>query len=88
MNRRHDILLEVQKPEEFMSTNEEKLRDALRSTPEWLRACESDSASQIITNQHAFAAGYQDEEIYLLGCAIKYAGLHGKRVIIIPLKLD
>lgn len=63
---------------------EKKLKDVLRVVPEWLKVCESDAAPLVIICQSAFANSYQDTEIYLLGAAVKYAGLRGKQVLIIP----
>lgn len=37
----------------------------------------------VILHQDAFAADYQYEEFFLLGAAIKYAGLHGRTLHII-----
>jgi hypothetical protein len=43
-----------------------------------------DKAAVVIIHQDAFAADYQDDEYVLLGKAIKFAGLHGKEVHILP----
>jgi hypothetical protein len=37
----------------------------------------------VILHQDAFAGDYQEDEFYLLGCAIKYAGEYGVEVRII-----
>jgi hypothetical protein len=74
---------ELEKSEVLMSA-EEKLRDALRIVPEWIKVCENDSAPLVIIHQDAFAVNHQDEELYLLGAAIKFAGLRKKEVHIIP----
>lgn len=37
----------------------------------------------LILHQDAFAADYQENELYLLGCVIKYAGENGVEVRII-----
>jgi hypothetical protein len=37
----------------------------------------------MILHQDAFAAGYDNDEYTLLGMAVKYAGLHGVRVMVI-----
>ena len=36
----------------------------------------------IVLSQDAFAADYQEEELRLLGMAVKFAGLNGKNVCI------
>jgi hypothetical protein len=44
--------------------------------PEFIRAVEQmkTEGGVLIMHQDAFAADYQDSELYLLGAAIKYAG--------------
>lgn len=49
--------------------------------PEFIKACESKSADLLLMTQGAF--GHSGTEVFLLGCAIKYAGMHGKEVRII-----
>lgn len=39
--------------------------------------------TNVLLHQDAFAGDYQDDEFYLLGCAIKYAGEFGVTVTII-----
>jgi hypothetical protein len=51
--------------------------------PELVKACSSKKGNLIVLHQDAFAGGYQPSEYFLLGAAIKYAGLHGKEVRII-----
>lgn len=50
--------------------------------PDFAGYCVGD-APMILMHQDAFAADYQDDELRLLGMAIKYAGLNGKEVRII-----
>jgi hypothetical protein len=40
-------------------------------------------AEAIVMHQDAFAADFQLSELFLLGAAIKYAGVHGKELRII-----
>jgi hypothetical protein len=51
--------------------------------PEFVEACQS-SADVVLMQQDAFAPLLGSSEIFLLGKAIKYAGLLGKEVRIIP----
>ncbi len=58
--------------------------DIERELPDFVRACELD-ADFVIMQQHAFAPTLLANDVFLLGKAIKYAGLRGKEVRIIPL---
>ena len=40
-------------------------------------------AEAIVQHQDAFAAGYDDDEYMILGMAVKYAGLHGVKIMVI-----
>jgi hypothetical protein len=53
--------------------------------PEFIKAVEQmkTEGGVLIMHQDAFAADYQDNELYLLGAAIKYAGEQGVAVNII-----
>jgi len=73
---------------EFMPENvlerERLLREEIeRELPEFVRAC-AGSVAVLIMHQDAFAPMLGSNEIFLLGKAIKYAGLIGKEVRIIP----
>ncbi len=50
--------------------------------PDFVKECEGD-AGTIILHQDSFAADYSDDELRLLGMAIKYAGLSGKTIHVI-----
>ena len=50
--------------------------------PAFVKTCRENDEVMII-HQDSFAADYQDDELTLLGTAIKFAGLHGKEVRII-----
>jgi hypothetical protein len=52
--------------------------------PDFVKAVKAKEGAMdgLVLHQDAFAAGYDDDEYTLLGMAIKYAGLHGLRVII------
>ena len=54
-----------------------------RELPEFVNACR-ENADFVIMHQDAFAPKLGSNEIFLLGKAIKYAGLNGKEVRIIP----
>lgn len=71
-----------------MTTPSEKLQRELdlryevqARLPEFAAACESD-VEVVLMHQDAFAADYQEEELALLGRAIKFAGLCGKEITI------
>ena len=54
-----------------------------RELPDFVNACHA-NADFVIMHQDAFAPMLGSNEIFLLGKAIKYAGLSGKEVRIIP----
>lgn len=54
-----------------------------KDLPEFKKACERDEGEAIVMHQVAFAADFQLSELFLLGAAIKYAGMHGKEVRIV-----
>jgi hypothetical protein len=49
-----------------------------KNLPDFAKAC-ADDTELVLLHQDAFAADYQDDEYLLLGMAIKYAGLRGKK---------
>lgn len=51
--------------------------------PKFAEACRSD-ADFVAVHQDAFAARLESDELLLLGKAMKYAGLIGKEVRIVP----
>lgn len=51
-----------------------------KNLPDWAKACQSGEADGLLLHQDAFAADYQEDELYLLGAAIKYAGLYNREV--------
>ena len=61
---------------------ESKLKDFCKAVRE---AHENDpfGDTNVLLHQDAFAGDYQDDEFYLLGCAIKYAGEFNVPVTII-----
>lgn len=72
-----------------MDTDKQKMVETIeKQLPEFVKmvkeAVEQNAA--VIFNQDAFAASYQEEEFRLLGLAIKYAGFHGREIIIVPNK--
>jgi hypothetical protein len=63
---------------------ERLLREEIeRELPDFVNACHA-NADFVIMHQDAFAPMLGSNEIFLLGKAIKYAGLSGKEVRIIP----
>ena len=64
---------------------ERKLIEEIQSAlPEFVQACKAKDADFVLMNQDVFAPKLGDYELLLLGKAIKYAGLMGKEVRIIP----
>jgi hypothetical protein len=62
---------------------ERLLREEIeRELPDFVNACHA-NADFVIMHQDAFAPMLGSNEIFLLGKAIKYAGLNGKEVRII-----
>lgn len=56
-----------------------------RQLPDFVKAVKFGSGDEmLIFHQDAFAADYQEEEFRLLGMAVKYAGLHGREITIVP----
>lgn len=55
-----------------------------KQLPDFVKMINSTTDEMILLHQDAFAADYQEEEFRLLGMAIKYAGLHGREITIIP----
>ena len=55
-----------------------------KKLPDFVQMIKTTNNEKIIFHQDAFAADYQNEEFSLLGMAIKYAGLHGREITIIP----
>ena len=75
-------------PEEELMEKEVALAaEVERLLPGFVNSCR-DRADVVIIHQDAFAADYQDHEYTLLGKAIKFAGLHGKEVLIIGKNRD
>lgn len=54
--------------------------------PEFSKGCQkaADESAILMTCQDSFAGDYQLDELTLLGMAIKFAGLHGLTVTIVP----
>ena len=59
-----------------------------RDLPEFAAACRTTKANFVIMHQDAFAPKFGTEELLLLGKAIKYAGVTGKEVRIVPTRRD
>jgi hypothetical protein len=64
---------------------ERKLIEEIQSAlPEFVQACKAKDGDFVLMHQDVFAPKLGDYELLLLGKAIKYAGLMGKEVGIIP----
>jgi hypothetical protein len=64
---------------------ERKLIEEIQSVlPEFAQACGSRQSDFVLMSQDAFAPRLGEYELLLLGKAIKYAGLMGREVRIIP----
>lgn len=50
--------------------------------PNFIEAVASKETDTLIFHQDAFAADLQNDELILLGAAIKFAGHHGKAILI------
>lgn len=73
-----------------MNTSEANKRKMIevveKELPEFVKMVKTTQDKIIIFNQDTFAADYQEDEFYLLGMAIKYAGLYNREITIIPNK--
>jgi hypothetical protein len=67
-----------------MERERKLIEEIQRVLPEFVEACNSRQSDFIIMNQEAFAPKLGENELLLFGKAIKYAGLMGKEVRIIP----
>jgi hypothetical protein len=61
----------------------ELIDDVRKELPAFVEACVS-KTDMVLMHQYAFGAGLDRDELLLLGKAIKYAGLAGKEVRIVP----
>lgn len=70
-----------------MSTKEDNKKAMIEtvedSIPDFAQMIKTTKEEMVIFHQDAFAADYQEQEFTLLGMAIKYAGLYGRKVTII-----
>ena len=71
-------------PETAMDRERQLIADIERDLPEFAATCKSRDADFVLMHQDAFAPALGSNEIFLLGKAIKYAGLLGKEVRIVP----
>jgi hypothetical protein len=61
-------------------TDDEVIEIIRQRLPHWQAACDHAGADIVILQQQAF--GKTHEEIFLMGLAIRYAGIAGKNVMI------
>ncbi len=67
--------------------NKRKMIEILEEElPEFVKLVQSSTEEVIVLHQDAFAADYEEDECFLLGMAVKYAGLHNREITIIPEK--
>ncbi|MFT4019065.1 MAG: hypothetical protein QM668_19030 [Agriterribacter sp.] len=67
--------------------NKQKMIEAVeKELPDFVKMVKTTKDEMIVFHQDVFAADYQMDEFMLLGMAIKYAGLHGREITIIPTK--
>jgi hypothetical protein len=64
------------------TTDEEVVSIVGERLPRWKVACDRPGADIVIIQQEAF--GRLESEVFLLHCAIRYAGITGKTVMIAP----
>jgi hypothetical protein len=69
---------------EAMNRERLLIEEVERELAEFVRMCRDPRNDCILMQQDAFAPAYGPSELLLLGKAIKYAGLMGKEVRIIP----
>jgi hypothetical protein len=70
-------------PYEIRENKEVVIREIEKTLPDFVRACSSQS--RIVTlKQDEFARDLEPDACLILGMAIKYAGLHGKEVRVVP----
>ena len=68
-------------------SNKQKMIETVeKELPDFVKMVKTTKDEMIVFHQAAFAADYQMDEFILLGMAIKYAGLHGREITIIPAK--
>ena len=71
---------------EAMDRERKLIEEVERLLPEFVQACRNEKGGFILMSQDAFAPQFSDQELCLLGKAIKYAGIAGKKVRILPSK--
>lgn len=71
-------------PEDLMRRERQLIEVVERLLPEFVQACHAKDSSFVLIHQDSFAPDFGEHELLLLGRAIKYAGLMGKEVRIIP----
>jgi hypothetical protein len=63
-------------------SDEEVLRLVSENIPRWRKACDDSDADTVVLQQRAF--GSSPNELFLMGIAIRYAGMMHKTVMIAP----
>jgi hypothetical protein len=63
-------------------TNEETAQIVREHLPNWKLACDKSDADAVILHQTSF--GRSRNEIVLMNAAIRYAGIAGKTVTVVP----
>jgi hypothetical protein len=73
-------------PEDLMEKERKLIAEVESVLPEFVQACHAKNSDFVLMQQDAFAPKFGEYELLLLGRAIKYAGLMGKEVRILPSK--
>ena len=67
-----------------MDRTRQLIEDVERELPGFVQTCKSTDTTVVVMSQDAFAPKLGMNELILLGKAIKYAGMMGKEVRVIP----
>jgi hypothetical protein len=70
------------KSDEYRTRYDALLTLVSQRLPNFIEAVASKETDTLMFHQDAFAADLQSEELTLLGAAVKFAGHHGKAILI------
>jgi hypothetical protein len=71
-------------PDDVIDREQRLIDEIEQRLPEFVQACKAQQADFVLMHQDSFAPMLGNDEMFLLGKAIKCAGLMGKEVRIIP----
>ena len=80
------VLYRSKMDDNVLERERELIEEIRRELPAFVEACDVKNTDFVLMHQDAFAPKLGSNELLLLGKAIKYAGLIGKEVRIIPSK--